>query len=112
MYAWSMWPMSYWELITGPEYLNYTQIAFAPILFLAGLYTAILALLFLPVALRLKGACLRLVDLEFGGSPAGNRRQWIQERGLSLSISEALQCAFAIFSPILMLLITAFWGLP
>ena len=51
MYLWSVWPASYYRDAAAAK--NYMNVALAPIIFFAGLYVAILAAIFLPIAFRL-----------------------------------------------------------
>lgn len=106
--AWVEWPLAYFPVInvdpnSGPIYdptkADYQAVATAIVNFQAILFVLILAAVFLPTAIWLRGAGLSLAAKKVGrsDSEAGNR--WLLSEGVLLTAPESAVRFFAIISP-------------
>ena len=99
------WPLAYFPTLkTGNIHADtFENIVRSTVLFQAGHFVLILGVAFLPIALRLKFAGERLAQLVSYNQNLTNtqKKTWMANRGLLLTMGETLQQTLAIASPFL-----------
>ena len=99
------WPLAYFPTLENGN-INaetFENIVRSTVLFQAGHFVLILGVAFLPIALRLKFAGERLAQLVSYNQKLTNtqKKTWMANRGLLLTMGETLQQTLAIASPFL-----------
>ena len=112
--SWVLWPRGFYAANEVKEAMAYAGVAYGWILFFTSFWILSVVGVFAPLALWLKIAGERLACVNLGACDPSYRREWLQKRGLALSLTESLLRVATILSPFAVPLLSSVvsFGLP
>ena len=109
--TWTALPLAYFTADESQKAHAFREAGNAIVVFEATFYVLVIAVVFVPIALRLLRAGAQMAAIEVPSVSEAERRVWMVKNGLTLSVGDSIQSVIAMLAPLLVPLLHQAAGL-